>query len=1069
MNRVLLVDDKEENLYYLEALFKGHGYEVSTARHGAEALVKARQSPPDIVISDLLMPVMDGYTLLRQWKADESLAAIPFIVYTATYTEAQDKQLALGMGADAFILKPAEPDTFLAQVREVQSRVSTTPSDSHKIPETDDSGLMKVYSSTLIRKLEQKSLQLEEANRALQKDIAERIRAEDMLRLLKSAVMQSRESILITDAKIDPPGPQIVFVNPAFDRLTGYTREEAIGMTPRILQGPRTDKAVLQRLRQNLEQGEVFEGEAIQYRKDGSEYVQEWQVAPIRDAGGSVTHYVAIQRDITERVRVANQIRTNEREQRRLAEALEQERARLLAAQRVAKVGSWETDLTNMKVIWSEETYRIHETDPDAFEPTHERFMQLVHPQDRARVDAAFTRSQLERGDHSVEHRLLLGNGRVKYVEERWQIMFDDQGTAVRATGTCQDISERKIAEMTLRESAQNIKRLNRVYALLSHLNALIVRVADRDELFDEACQIAVTHGGYCMAMICMVDKASGRIAPIASAGKDRKLMAAVSEFLTSPQRVPETLVARAVQEKSIYIVNDMQSEKAALLSELYLERGVRSMALLPLMVAGEAVGVIALYAAETGYFNDEQKKLLTDLAGDVAFAIDHIEKQERLDYLAFYDELTGLANRTLLLERVAQYMRGAINHGGGAPRELALFVFDLERFKNVNDTLGHAAGDLLLKQVAQWLCVHAGDASLLARVGSDRFAFVLPEVRSNGNLTSLLEKTMERFQSHAFDLDGQVLHIGAKAGIALFPQDGDTAETLFKNAEAALKKAKISGERYLLFEKNMTEHAATNLAMETQLHGAQSNNEFELYYQPKLSLQSGRVTGTEALMRWNNPQMGLLLPDDFIPMLEETGLIHEVGRWAVRKAISDYLRWCDRGLDAVRIAVNVSPLQLRKRNFANEIEQLVSVDPRAAAGLELEITESMVMEDVEHCIVVLEAIRALGVHVTMDDFGTGFSSLSYLSRLPLDALKIDKSFVRDMSVSPEGVSFVSNIVSLARSINLKVIAEGVESEEQATLLTSLGCDELQGYHFSRPVPRDVFEEKFLAVATPSS
>jgi diguanylate cyclase (GGDEF)-like protein len=494
-------------------------------------------------------------------------------------------------------------------------------------------------------------------------------------------------------------------------------------------------------------------------------------------------------------------------------------------------------------------------------------------------------------------------------------------------------------------------------------------------------------------------------------------------------------------------------------MSGLYAQYGVRSLAILPLIVADEAAGVIALYASEPDYFHPGQMKLLNDLAGDVAFAIDHIGKQERLDYLAYYDSLTGLANRTLFLERVAQHMR---THAGSGNR-IALFLFDLERFKSINDTLGRAAGDSLLQQVAHWMSQYARDVSLLARVDADHFAFVLPEVGPGSDIARLIEKMMARLLDHPFRLNGSTFQIATKVGIALFPDDGDNADTLFKHAEAALKKAKSSGERYLFFDKAMTDRVAVNLTLENQLRQARVNDEFVLHYQPKMNLQSGKVTGAEALMRWNNPKTGLVPPNHFIPVLEETGLIHDVGRWALRRAIEDFLRWSDAGLAAVRIAVNVSPMQLRNRGFVAEIKRLTSIDPRAASGLELEITESMIMENVEHSIEVLRAIRALGVHVTLDDFGTGFSSLSYLSRLPLDVLKIDRSFVRDMTIGPDGMSVVTNIMALAHSLKLKVVAEGVETEEQARLLRLLKCDEMQGFLFSKPVPGELFESRFLA------
>jgi diguanylate cyclase (GGDEF)-like protein len=449
----------------------------------------------------------------------------------------------------------------------------------------------------------------------------------------------------------------------------------------------------------------------------------------------------------------------------------------------------------------------------------------------------------------------------------------------------------------------------------------------------------------------------------------------------------------------------------------------------------------------------------LTELAGDIAFAIDHIDQRERLDYLAYYDALTGLANRTLFLERVGQHIRGAA--GGG--HQLALFLIDLDRFKNINDSLGRPAGDALLGQVAGWLTRNMGDASLLARVGADRFAVVLPEVRQESDATLLLETMMKNFHDHPFLLNNAEFRIAAKAGMALFPDDGSEADTLFRNAEAALKKAKTAGDRYLLFTNKMTVLVAGQLTMENQLRHALGNGEFVLHYQPKVNLASGKLTSAEALIRWNDPQTGLLVPPGrFIPLLEETGLIHEVGLWALHQAIEDYLRWRDAGLAAVRIAVNVSPLQLRSREFVAQIEQVLRADARAANALELEITEGLIMADVQNNIIRLRAIRALGVTIAIDDFGTGFSSLGYLAKLPVDTLKIDRSFIIDMTGGPEGLALVQTIITLAHSLKLKVVAEGVETEEQSRLLRLLSCDEIQGYLFSKPVPREIFEASFL-------
>ncbi|MDQ3288320.1 MAG: EAL domain-containing protein [Pseudomonadota bacterium] len=434
-------------------------------------------------------------------------------------------------------------------------------------------------------------------------------------------------------------------------------------------------------------------------------------------------------------------------------------------------------------------------------------------------------------------------------------------------------------------------------------------------------------------------------------------------------------------------------------------------------------------------------------------------DREARLDYLSYYDDVTGLANRTLFLDRVTQHMRNATIGG----HRLAVFVMDMERFKNINDSLGHTCGDALLKQVAQWLAGRGGDPNLLTRVGADHFAAVLPCVRADGDLPRLIEQALEAVANHPFVVGDAVLRIAFKVGVALFPGDGESAETLFQHAEAALKKAKSLGDRYLVYSSSISEKVASKLTLENQLRRAIDNEEFVLHYQPKLDLVSGQVGGAEALIRWNDPLTGLVPPNDFIPVLEETGMIHEVGRWALRKAMQDRLHWVNAGLPALRISVNVSALQLRDRGFVADIQHALGSDAGAAAGLELEITESMIMLDIKRGIASLQAIREMGVSVALDDFGTGFSSLSYLARLPIDTLKVDRSFVSDMTVTRSGQAIVTTIINLAHALDYRVVAEGVETQEQSWLLRVLGCDEMQGYFFGRPVPFRVFESKYMA------
>jgi diguanylate cyclase (GGDEF)-like protein/PAS domain S-box-containing protein len=633
----------------------------------------------------------------------------------------------------------------------------------------------------------------------------------------------------------------------------------------------------------------------------------------------------------------------------------------------------------------------------------------------------------------------------------RWNNSILQAGSVVVGTASIgEDITEQKHAEI-------RIKRLNRVYAMLSQINALIVRVGSREELFNEACRIAVAVGGFKMAWVGMIDPQTLDGKVVAWYGGAEDYIDIVR--LTTREGTPdsERPACRALRDSLPVIANDVASDPSLVtIRDELLRRGHQSLGSFPLTIAGRSQAVITFFAGEPGVFDDEETRLLTELAGNISFALDHLEKGERLDYLAYYDALTGLANRTLFLDRVAQYMRSA---GSGGHR-LALYLIDLERFKNINDSFGQTAGDGLLKQVSEWLIRNVGDANLVARVGADHFAVVLPEVSEVREVGGWLDETLAAFLDHPFHLNDAVFRIAAKAGVALFPDDGANADTLFKKAEAALKNSKASGDRYLFYTQKMTELVAGKLTLENQLRQALERQEFVLHYQPKVNLASGKLTGAEALIRWNDPHTGLVPPGRFIPILEETGLIHEVGRWALHQAIEEYLRWRKAGLPALRIAVNVSALQLRNRGFVAEIRQLIGIDAHAAAGLELEITESVIMQDVKHNIASLQAIRAMGVTIAVDDFGTGFSSLSYLSKLPVDTLKIDRSFVVDLTAGPEGLALVSTIINLAHSLKLKVVAEGVETEEQSRLLRLLNCDDTQGFLFSKPVPAATFEER---------
>jgi diguanylate cyclase (GGDEF)-like protein/PAS domain S-box-containing protein len=680
-------------------------------------------------------------------------------------------------------------------------------------------------------------------------------------------------------------------------------------------------------------------------------------------------------------------------------------------------------------------------------------------------VFEVFLRS--EPGDSQVRLAKLLADPRTKWRQDdeiftrsgerrfmRWNSLMlrSAPGNVIGVASVGEDITDRRQVEA-------RIAYLNRLYSVLSGINSLIVRVRDRADLFKGACRIAIVQGGFPLAMMGTVDRSAMKITTVAVDGESPWVVTAVKAVMSVSDGSVNAMVDAALRTKAPAIANDSQNDPRVAFRERHAELGCGSMVVLPLIVAGEVAGILALYAREKHFFHEEEMKLLTEMAGDIGFAIDHIATRERFDYLAYYDTLTGLANRNLFLDRLAQHLRGAATSG----QQLGLFLIDLERFKSINDTLGQGAGDELLRQVAEWLKQTVGDADLLTRFDADHFAVILPNVRYEDEIGRLVEKSLDEFINHPFHVNDREFRIAAKIGIAVFPHDGTDAATLVKHAEAALKKAKVDGDRYLFYAQRMTETVAGRLTLENQLRQALDREEFTLHYQPKVDVATGQLAGAEALIRWNDPVMGLVPPARFIPLLEETGLIYEVGRWAVRRAVEDYLKWTRAGLAAVRIAVNVSSRQLRHRDFVADIQRVVGLDPLAAAGLELEITESMVMQHFKHNIASLLAIRAMGLRIAIDDFGTGFSSLSYLAKLPVDTLKIDRSFIVNMDPGREGTALVATIISLAHALKLKVVAEGVETPEQLRILRVLRCDEYQGFLFGKPVPAEIFETTYLA------
>lgn len=684
--------------------------------------------------------------------------------------------------------------------------------------------------------------------------------------------------------------------------------------------------------------------------------------------------------------------------------------------------------------IWGESRAGLY-ANPDGW-------TEFIHPEDRPRV--IDSRARMLQGHWTdCEYRIVRWDGSIRWIGERAFPIVDDSGRLRRIAGVASDITVRKKAE-------ERIGRLNRIYAVLSGINTLIVRAADRDELLREACRIAIDPGRFRAAWIGLRGDGGRAVTPVAYAGDIEGLLDDALPASTGTPADVHHLVAQVLDSGRPAVLNDIRGGARQRSRTRGLEaHGIGSLAIMPLHVGGTTVGVLALYATEPSVFDDDELRLITELAGDIAFALDYLAKGEKLSYLAYYDALTGLPNRTLFTERLNHRLRVARHNG----TKVAVVLCDVKRFRLVNESFGRPAGDALLREVADRTSRNWPSPDSVARINADCFGGTLTDFQDEATVAHAVERALKAMTEEPCSVGEKDLRISTTAGIALFPADGGDADTLFGNAEAALKKAKASGDRYLFYQPSMNARVADILLLENRLRRAVEREEFVLYYQPKLNLATESISGLEALIRWKDPDNGIVAPGTFIPLLEETGMILTVGAWAVRRALSDHREWRRQGLQPPRIAVNVSAVQLRKADFVASARAAVAGSGAESHGLDLEITESLIMEDIEDNIGKLEALRGMNIRIAIDDFGTGYSSLSYLARLPVEFLKIDRSFIITMVDHPDSMTIVSTIISLAHSLNLKVIAEGVETEEQARMLKRLECDEVQGYLFGRPMP----------------
>lgn len=659
---------------------------------------------------------------------------------------------------------------------------------------------------------------------------------------------------------------------------------------------------------------------------------------------------------------------------------------------------------------------------------------------DARRLEGLFAEFGAEERVREATLRWRHRNGRTRWLERKMTVLRDADGRIRGFRGIDRDVSVRKAQE-------RRISRLNRALRFLSGANAAIVRLRSRAQLLGEACRLAVRVGGYAVAAIYLHADGAEDAWMVYREARDDALAGRLPD--AGEARRPGSLAAAVLASLEPVVVRDLNDPSVAVAErEQLLGAGLRSCIALPLIEEDRAIGVLQLYATERGAFRDAELALLQQVSGNIAFSLRYLHSRRNARYLEHFDALTALANRTLYLQRLDDMIRDA----SGENRPVALLAFGVVGLSTINDGLGYHAGDLLLQLIAKRMIGAFDGAECLCRLGGDRYAVVMADQDGSADVAARLRERVDGVFDEPFSLSGQKIRVAFRAGLTQFPDDGVEAESLLQQAETALGRAKESGQRYLRHRPGMSVQASERLSLTNRLRHAVAEEQFVLHYQAKQEIASGAVEGVEALLRWPVVCAEPVSPAVFVPMLETLGLIDAVGTWVFERALAETAPWFTQN-KPFKVAVNVSPMQLDRDGFVEEVLGLLAKIPNAARHVEIEVTESTLMRDPARAREILQRLREAGASIAIDDFGTGHSSLRLLAGLPVDALKIDRSFVRDLADNRRHRLIVQTTIGLASSLGLRTVAEGVETQEQLALLGELGCDVAQGFLIHRPAP----------------
>lgn len=858
-------------------------------------------------------------------------------------------------------------------------------------------------------------------------DINDFKQAEEAIKIQALVLENMAEGVSMSDEN-----DIILLTNPAFDAMFGYDRGELKGKKLSELTATNSSEynLIKTEIINDLQQKGFWSGEFKNRKKDGKIFPTSAHISSLEISGKK--YWVSVQEDISDRKQTENALRQAEEKYRSIFEnAIE---------------GIFQTTPDGHYITANPMLARIYGYESPEELTANIRDIEHQLYVDPRRRDEFQNILQQQGNVRNFESEVYRKDGSIIWISENARAIKNEQGKIIGYEGKVEDITQRKQAEKEILQRDNLLqgvaKAMNYLLTDKNHSEAVIKALATLGKAAEvDRVYICENHS----------HETTGEIA-------FSKCFEWTRDGITSTIKQPEwqNQVYHKIGMGLVFdrltsgnSVNGLSTDFPTITQKILNNNNIRSILMVPILVNNQFWGYIGFDdCSRDRHWSKSEEMILIAIAASIGGSLQRHRTEEIMRHQAFHDRLTDLPNRLLFDYRLPLALETAKNH----KHKLAVCFLDLDRFKIINDTLGHAIGDKLLQTASERLTKCLRENDTIARWGGDEFILLLPQINSKQDAAKVATRLLEVLQP-AFDIEGHQLYISCSIGIAVYPNDGKNPETLLKNADVALYRAKEQGRNnYQLYSPTMNSKASELLILENSLHTALEKQEFLIYYQPQINTTNGDITRMEALIRWQHPTLGLIPPKQFIPLAEDTGLIIPIGEWVLKTACAQNKAWQNAGFPKIRVAVNLSARQFQQPNLVKTVRQILKETQLDPIYLELEITETTAMRDANFTSSILNELRAMGVHLSMDDFGTGYASLSYLKKFPFHTIKIDRTFIKEITNNRHDAAIVKAIIDLAHNLNLTVVAEGVETQAQKDILQKLHCQEMQGFFFCKPL-----------------